>query len=300
MPVRPTDSVPVPLPQPERGERLLIVAPHMDDETIAAGGRALAALARGAEVSVVFLTAGDCNRSCARVLFRTWSPSADQYLSVGRTRILEAEAAMRALGLPADRVFILGYPDQGLSTMAADRSARIVSPSTGRLHVPYDRALRPGAAHTLDNLVDDLARVIDDVRPTSVIAPVHFDVHPDHQAASSIVTMALTRAAVAPERLGYLVHQSRYIKSFFWRPDSRLTPPAAHASLAWATHDLDDAMLARKDEVLQHYVSQRPYVTLLRNAFVRRNELFYVYAEEHQVFASDSQEAFDEELAVAG
>ena len=34
-----------------------------------------------------------------------------------------------------------------------------------------------------------------------------------------------------------------------------------------------------KTDVLMTYKSQRPYVFLLRNAFVRKNELFFVYPE---------------------
>jgi hypothetical protein len=32
-----------------------------------------------------------------------------------------------------------------------------------------------------------------------------------------------------------------------------------------------------KDAILQAYKSQRPYTIVLRNAFVRTNELFFVY-----------------------
>jgi len=46
-----------------RKDRILIVAPHIDDESIGAGGYAIDAMANGADVYVVFLTAGDCNRS---------------------------------------------------------------------------------------------------------------------------------------------------------------------------------------------------------------------------------------------
>src|SRR6185436_3371454 len=54
-----------------RHDRVLIVAPHIDDESIGAGGYALDARANGADVFVVFLTAGDCNRFTARLMNRT-------------------------------------------------------------------------------------------------------------------------------------------------------------------------------------------------------------------------------------
>src|ERR671937_38544 len=70
-----------------RHERVLIVAPHIDDEAIGAGGYALDSIANGAEVYVVFLTAGDCNRMSARLMHKTMEPTASNFLSVGNTRI---------------------------------------------------------------------------------------------------------------------------------------------------------------------------------------------------------------------
>src|ERR1051325_10808486 len=81
-----------------RQERILIVAPHIDDESIGAGGFAIDSLANGADVSVVFLPAGDCNRFSARLMHKTLEPTASNYLSVGRARIDEAGVAMKLLG----------------------------------------------------------------------------------------------------------------------------------------------------------------------------------------------------------
>src|SRR6058998_2755344 len=66
-----------------RHDRILIVAPHIDDESIGAGGYAIDAMANGADVYVVFLTAGDCNRFSARLVYKTLDPTASNYLGVG-------------------------------------------------------------------------------------------------------------------------------------------------------------------------------------------------------------------------
>src|SRR5206468_10906607 len=114
----------------DRHDRILIVAPHIDDETIGAAGYAFDAVANGADVYVVFLTAGDCNRFSARILHKTLEPTASNYLSVGRTRIAEAQSAMKLLGVPQSNFFILGYPDQGLKAILHDRGAVIRSRGT--------------------------------------------------------------------------------------------------------------------------------------------------------------------------
>src|SRR5260221_1959144 len=114
----------------ERQERILIVAPHVDDEAISAGGYAMDAIANGAEVSVVYLTAGDCSKVAARLLNRSLSPTPESYLNVGRARIAEAKKAMELIGVPRDHFYILGYPDRGLQSIVANRTAVVRSIGT--------------------------------------------------------------------------------------------------------------------------------------------------------------------------
>lgn len=261
-------------------DRVLIVAPHVDDEAIGAAGYALDAISNGAEVYVVFLTAGDCNRFSARLMNRTLGPTSSDYLSVGRTRISEAHAAMRLMGVPTSHYFILGYPDRGLRAMLENRDAVISSRGTLQRSVPYKDAMSPGAPYTFDSVMADLQRVFQIARPTVVIAPVSFDLHPDHSAAAEMTDMTIGTLPLRPHRLGYLVHASRIPMSLLRRPERPLVPPTRMRRLDWATYPLSSAVLQKKDALLQTYKSQRPYTAFLRNAFVRRNELFFVYREQ--------------------
>lgn len=260
-----------------RHDRVLIVAPHIDDEVIAAGGYAADAIASGAEVYVVFLTAGDCNRFSARIMHKTLEPTASNFLSVGRTRISEAKSAMKILGVAEDHFFVLGYPDRGLRPMLDNRTAVIRSRGTAERSVPYENAMTPGATYNYDSLMRDMTRVIELTNPTTVIAPVPFDQHPDHSAAAAITDLALTRAGSDPSRLGYLIHMGRISTSWVNKPGGALLPPSRMKSYSWATYALSDRVVKVKQNVLMTYKSQRPYVFLLRNKFVRRNELFFVY-----------------------
>ena len=264
----------------ERHDRVLIVAPHIDDETIGAAGYAFDAVANGAEVFVVFLTAGDCNRFSARILHKTFEPTASNYLAVGKTRIAEAHAAMKMLGLPDDHYFILGYPDRGLKTILDDRTAVVRSRGTWQRSVPYEEALSPGSPYRFENVMSDLEHVLSIARPTTVIAPVPFDQHPDHAAAAVFTELAIEDMRLDPTRLGYLVHNGRIATSLVRLPERALLPPARMRSYAWATYPLTPAVQKQKDSLLQTYKSQRPYISLLRNAFVRTNELFFTYREQ--------------------
>ncbi|MGZ4779619.1 MAG: PIG-L deacetylase family protein [Thermoanaerobaculia bacterium] len=258
-------------------DRILIVAPHIDDEAIGAGGFAADAIANGAEVYVAFLTAGDCNRFSARLLNNTLGPTTSDYLSVGRTRIAEAKTAMKLLGVPADHYFILGYPDRGLRPIFDKRHDVIRSRGTGERSVPYADAMSPGSPYSFGSLMNDLESVVEIAQPTIVIAPVSFDLHPDHATTAQLTDEVLNDLSIRPERLGYLVHSTRIPRAFMHTPTRALVPPARMRDYTWVTYPLTPATLRAKDAVLSTYKSQRPYTTLLRNAFIRSNELFLVY-----------------------
>jgi LmbE family N-acetylglucosaminyl deacetylase len=262
-------------------DRILIVAPHIDDESIGAGGYAVDALANGAEVYVVFLTAGDCNGLSARMMYKTLDPTASHYLGVGHTRIDEARSAMHLLGIPRHRYFVLGYPDGGLRTMVDNPTAIVRSTATRENSVPYADAVTPRADYHYTNLMNDVRNIMTLVQPTTVIAPVPFDLHADHSAAAEITDVALSELQLQPSRLGYLVHtaRSRIHTAFMKTPRRALLPPARMQAFKWATYGLSTAVQKTKTDVLMTYKSQRPYLFLLRNAFVRMNELFFLYPE---------------------
>jgi LmbE family N-acetylglucosaminyl deacetylase len=268
------------LAAPGRTDRILIIAPHIDDESIGAGGFAADAIANGAEVYVAFVTAGDCNRFSARLLNNTLGPTRSDYLSVGRTRIAEAKTAMHLLGVAPDHYFILGYPDRGLGTIYDHRHEVVRSRGTGERAVPYDEAMSPGSPYSFGSLMSDLEAVIEIAQPTVVIAPVGFDQHPDHAATARLTDEVLSEMSIHPDRLGYLVHSSRIPTALIHTPARALMPPTRMRSFTWATYPLGMTSQKMKDDVLRTYKSQRPYTTLLRNAFVRSNELFLVYPDD--------------------
>ncbi|MBW8879375.1 MAG: PIG-L family deacetylase [Acidobacteria bacterium] len=259
-----------------KDDRLLIVAPHVDDEALGAGAYAAAALRNGAAVYVVYVTSGDCNRTSAEIMDFTLRPGVQDYLSEGSRRIREARAAMSRLGLPPDHLFFLGYPDRGIQPMLQRPDQVIRSPGTGKTAVPYPAAVSPGAEYRLVNLEKDLHTVLDKTRPTVVALPVPFDAHPDHSASGRITLMVLEDAGLKPHRLGYLIHARHFPSPFRLAPGHPLLPPHRFADEKWALFPLTPADERAKKRVLIEYRSQRrdPYLFVLMDAFVRRNELF--------------------------
>lgn len=271
----PPGDLPV-LQRPRSGERILIVAPHVDDEAIAAAGYAGDALAAGAEVFVVYLTAGDGGFVSAEFEGRTLWPRRKDYLREGEIRIGEAHAVMALLGVPEANLFILGYPDGDLRPILEHPDEVITSRTTRDTAVPYASALSPGAPYRLSSLEADLDRVLAAVSPTLVIAPVAFDAHPDHHAGAIIVWRRLARLYKPPALLSYLVHAPAFPSPFRFAPRDRLMPPRRRRDLLWLTYPLSPAIQERKRAMLRAYKSQRrdPYLRLLLDAFIRRNELF--------------------------
>lgn len=264
------------VPAPSHSDRILIVAPHIDDEAIAAAGYVTAARAAGAEVYVVYLTAGDCNRTSARMMGHTLRPKPGVYLRVGARRYGEALEATSRLGIQRSHIFLLGYPDGGLKLMLEAPGALVRSRGTGLTAVPYSVAVSPGSEYRLGNLLADVEAVLRVARPTAVILPVPFDEHRDHSAGAQITLRALAETGQTPRTLGYLVHAHRFPAPFLPASRKSLVPPKAFARQPWTVFPLTEEQVAQKKRVLQAYRSQRrdPYLYLLTGAFVRRNELF--------------------------
>ncbi len=98
-------------------QRVLVVSPHPDDETIAPGGLIQAALANGSQVKVVIVTNGD-GQLGAPALFGLGDPlSAKSYVAMGERRQAESQAALSRLGVAAKDMLFLGYPDRGIQPM---------------------------------------------------------------------------------------------------------------------------------------------------------------------------------------
>src|SRR5689334_18241615 len=102
---------------PVGSDRLLILAPHPDDESIASGGLIQIARAAGAAVRVLVLTDGDNNPWPQRWIEKRWRIDAAARARWGARRREEARAAMRILGLGDEVAGFLGLPDLGLTDL---------------------------------------------------------------------------------------------------------------------------------------------------------------------------------------
>jgi LmbE family N-acetylglucosaminyl deacetylase len=272
---------------PNSSTRLLVMAPHPDDETLGAGGALHLTRQNGGAARIVFLTCGDGSRSTQLALHlrkrRYYS-----FRNLARLRREEAKDAARVLGLEENEVVFLGYPDGGLRDIwqkhpTAERLYR--SKTTRARRSPYLAAQTLHAKYCAPSLLHDVTRAIADFQPNIIVTTHPNDTHPDHAT-----TFAATRAALhnlqrdASTRdfakrcrvLTYLVHRGVWPVPHGYHRESFLAPPPAlcHNRARWLQLPLNDEALEAKTRALYCHDSQMLWTPRYLRGFLRRNELF--------------------------
>lgn len=264
-----------PAPAYRAGQRVLLVSPHPDDETLCCAGSIQQALAAGAQVWIVWITSGDGFEFDAIYLDRRPRPRPRQMIALGERRIREATAAAGVLGVPPSHLRFLGYPDGGtLSLFLENYAAPYTSRYTAKNAVPYPEARSPGALYTGANLERDLAAVLDNVKPDVVLAPSPQDQHPDHRAASYFVTRLLAERGELGKLRLWIVHGGLEwpLPKGLHEGFPLIVPPRG-MGLAWERLDLTPAQEKRKLAALREHSSQIAVLDRFMLAFVRTNEL---------------------------
>ncbi len=162
--------------------RVLLFAPHPDDESLAAGVFLQRAVAIGAEMRVVYGTDGEKNCWPQRLLERRVHLRTADRQRWGARRQAEALAALRVLQIAPEQVEFLSLPDQGVT----------------------DLLLYGG-----EEILRRLARLIIAWRPTHLIVPSPSDTHPDHSGLAVLLRLVFDNflpRAHGIARLEYLIH----------------------------------------------------------------------------------------------
>ena len=262
-------------------ERLLVLAPHPDDETIAAGGLIQEALALDVPVRVCFFTMGD-NNELAFLITRkhpVLMPSAVR--SMGLTRQNEGLAATAQLGVSSNDVVFLGYPDFGTLDIW-NHHWRAVPPFRSMLTrvtaVPYERALTPGSAYAGEDILDDLMDVIRDFKPTHIALSHPADHNVDHRALYLFTRVALWNLAsegINPARLAYPVHFTQWPEPRHYHPLLPSTPPYFLSEhIPFMEYALAPFQVSNKFAAIQRHHSQYLYSSGYLDSFIRKSEIF--------------------------
>jgi LmbE family N-acetylglucosaminyl deacetylase len=153
---------------PPPGERIVVLAPHPDDETLGCGGTLRLLTGAGKEVKVIFLTSGDKGGPDQEA--RPLPGSSGQHGGTCVTdyalmREREAERALRVLGVSDYEFF--RFPDR-------------------EIHEQYHGALQR------------VMRTAEAFMPDTIYAPSMVELNPDHRAAAALSMEIQRRLAEGP------------------------------------------------------------------------------------------------------
>ena len=147
---------------------IVIVAPHMDDESLACGGL-IAKLPDKNRIHILYCTDGI--RSPAPIIPGQGKFSPD----LGKIRVQEATEAMRLLGVPEENLHFLGLPDAQLQENKAA-------------------------------LQEMMQKVLEQIAPQHIFIPFLYDRSPDHLAINHVVVSNLERGNLYAQLIEYFVY----------------------------------------------------------------------------------------------
>jgi LmbE family N-acetylglucosaminyl deacetylase len=264
----------------KKDDRLLILAPHPDDEVLGTGGVIQHAVAMGLPVRVVFLTLGDHNEWSFLIYRKRPIVTPLGNRRMGLVRRNEALAAAKVLGIATNDLVFLGYPDYGTlkiwGTHWGNRPA-FHSLLTNTRAVPYKDALRPGAPYKGEEILCDLKTVMEEFRPTKVFVSHPADHNPDHRALYLFARVALwdLEGQMKPPLYPYLVHYAHWPRPRGYFPERALVPPPRlQQEMEWQIYPLTSANEEQKRLALRAHRSQYAYSAGYLLSFIRANELF--------------------------
>jgi len=271
-------------------DRVLVIAPHPDDETLGLGGLLQRAKASNAQVRVLYLTNGESNEVASIFYQKRPLLLKSDFVKSGGIRRKEALEAMASIGIKAEELIFFGYPDGGMLNIWLKywgQAAPYRSLFTRFNKVPYKEAFAAGHAFKGDEVVRDMERVLLAFQPTQVFVTAPFDLNPDHQAAYLYLQAALMNISETlqpvPSVQIYLVHAHRWPVPKKFRPGSDLTFPTHidwDSDVRWNRFPLTSEEVKKKGEAILLYKSQLSYKKAFLLAFARKNEIFADYPVE--------------------
>lgn len=261
-------------------DRILVLAPHPDDEVLGAGGVIQRAAAMHLAIKIVFFTYGDSNQ-WSFLLYRKHPvvfPAAVE--NMGLIRHDEAINASRILGVAPQDLIFLGYPDFGTLNIWYyhwDQRPAYKSIMTHVRAVPYKGAYRFGAPYKGEEILEDLKSILRDFKPTKIFVSHPADHNGDHLSLYLYLRVALWDEGMEEkvELYPYLIHYLTWPRPKGFHPEKDLEPPEAlTGDEAWRQFVLSVSQMAIKKKALQahktQYLSSPKYLL----SFVKFNELF--------------------------
>ena len=273
-------------------ERLLVLAPHPDDETLGAAGLIQQVFEHGGTVRTVVVTSGDAYvEAIQRDLGKTNLIKSD-YIAYGEKRLQESRSAAHVLGHGYLHLDLYGFSDGAIYPMLVSHWGRTHperSGFTGYSHVPYVEAEDKGIAQEGELLRNELVEILRATKPTMIVFPDVMENDSDHAGLGMFALLAINDwlehsigTEPNPRLFAYLIHWQHG-----WPSGSTAeTPLDLSTQPLYLPDDLPLRGLTRtctplsvaerllKREALAQYHTQQRAMGSFLAAFVRSNECY--------------------------
>lgn len=256
---------------------ILVVVPHSDDEIILFGGLIQRALKEKHDVHVALVTNGDYEATTEEE---------------GITRPLETLAGLKLLGLPEENIHLMGYADIGMPKAESfvwrlwvEEEENHVEPSHVGVHT-YGPANHPDfhtsrygvpASYTKKAFREDLAELLEVVRPGMVFTTHPEDAHGDHAGLYQFL-----QEIVEPRKL-YTAFCHSYLGDMAWpqQGDYFTCPPDMEQQWQTAVKlELTEAERLVKGEALEvHKAAMKPDAVVYLRSFIKSDEIYFPMEE---------------------
>ena len=266
-------------------DRILIFAPHPDDETLGTGGLIQKAVKAGADIHILYLTNGEHNEPAFIIYERRLVIKQTGFISMGELRQNEAISAMKFLGVPRENLIFLGYPDFGTLAIFLrywGDSRPFKNMLTRISSVPYKNALTPNAPYKGEYVLSDIETVLQKYKPTKIFVLNPADTNRDHRAVYLFLQIALWELKdriPQPDVYFYLIHCYGWPRPYGYHPELYHNIPKLFekSAIEWKTAELSDEEIEQKEKAIRLYKSQCAESAFYLLAFARKNELFGKY-----------------------
>jgi LmbE family N-acetylglucosaminyl deacetylase len=260
------------------GNRILIIVPHPDDETIATGGIIQKAIKSNIPVKVVITTSGENYRKSAMLFFKKTRLKKEEYCEFGLIRQSESLNALKLMGLSEKDIIFLGFSDGTLRYLWCenwDKNFPKLSPTTKSTSVFYERAYLKGIPYSGEALVEVLEKIIREFNPTDIYYPIAEDMHPDHWACHNFVKYTLLSLRLDVKEHMFLVHHPEWPVPWGSNKNKPLLPPSnLIENINWNSINLEEDEIIKKYYAVKTYKTQIEIMEPFLTAFVRKTELF--------------------------
>lgn len=273
----------LPMPAISDMKKIMVFAPHPDDETLACGGLIAEARREGIPVKVVVVTNGESFSYAAHIKYKKLTLPPAYYIKFAEKRQEETLSAMKLLGLPQEDVIFLGYPDSDLHLLWEKYwgyEQLYTHSLLGTRFSPFQNIFHKNAPYCGESLLEDIKTIIRKYNPSDIFIPSAEDAHPTHWAVNCFYVMALEelgKSGFHPKVYTYIVHRGKFPNPRGLHLEDELTPPfpLLGIGISWRTLPLPEDLVKKKYEAIKQYKSQLlPRARTFLFAFARGNELF--------------------------